>query len=203
MAHDFAKKRAAGAKKRSGNPPASPWLWFLSGIIIGALGSFLVYLATLAPHPDRPAPAVAAAEKPEQAREEKQSARRVEKPQFDFYTLLPETEVIVGEPSQSEAGTPKQAEPPQPAPSPESAKPAAQFLLQAGSFRQFADADRRRAEILLLGFDARVETVNVRGGETWHRVHVGPFPDPTALTRARNSLRSQGIETLEISKRSG
>ena len=203
MAHDFAKKRAADAKKRSGNAPASPWLWFLSGIIIGALGSFLVYLATLAPHPDRPAPAVAKATEPAAAPEEKQPARRAEKPQFDFYTLLPETEVLVGEPSQPQTSEAKSSQTTPESPPPESSKPAAQFLLQAGSFRQFADADRRRAEILLLGFDARVETVTVRGGETWHRVHVGPFPDPTALTRARNSLRGQGIETLEISKRSG
>ena len=52
MAHDFAKQRAARAKN-AGKPATSGWLWLVSGVVIGALISFLVYLATLAPHPQR------------------------------------------------------------------------------------------------------------------------------------------------------
>ena len=54
MAHDFAKQRAARAN-RSGQPAHAPWLWLVSGIVIGTLVSFLVYLATLTPPPQQAA----------------------------------------------------------------------------------------------------------------------------------------------------
>ena len=190
MAHDFAKQRAARAKN-AGKPATSGWLWLVSGIVIGALISFLVYLATLAPHPQRDAnpvadkPAVKAAPKP---------AVPAEKPQFEYYTLLSESEIIVGD----RQGATAQEEVVK---APEREKKASTLLLQAGSFRQLADADRRRAEILLLDLVASVETVTVNGGETWHRVHVGPFDSAEELGKARRKLLEHRIDTLEISKR--
>jgi len=98
------------------------------------------------------------------------------------------------EPSADAKPTPKPETTPEPAVTPSK-------LLQAGSFRQAADANRRRADIKLLGYPARVESVKSPGGETWYRVQVGPFPDQGAASEARGSLRDQGIETLEIGKR--
>jgi len=101
------------------------------------------------------------------------------------------------------AGTtasPPPTTPPAPAKPVEVPEPPA-LLLQAGSFRQQAEADRRRANILLLGYPARVETVNARAGETWYRVRVGPFSDAKAMSEARGALRDQGIESVEIGKR--
>ncbi|MBK6583272.1 MAG: SPOR domain-containing protein [Gammaproteobacteria bacterium] len=166
-------------------------MWLVSGIVIGALVSFLVYLATLAPHPQRDpdpiggAPTVKAAPKPPVP---------AEKPQFEYYTLLSESEIIVGD-RQGGAAQEDVAK------APEREKKNSSLLLQAGSFRQIADADRRRAEILLLGLPARVETVTVNGGETWHRVHVGPFRSAEDLGKARRTLLEHRIDTLEISKR--
>lgn len=190
MAHDFAKQRAARAKN-AGKPATSGGLWLVSGIVIGTLISFLVYLATLAPHPQRDAnpvaekPAVKTAPKP---------AAPAEKPQFEYYTLLSESEIIVGD----RHGATAQEEVVK---APEREKKTSTLLLQAGSFRQLADADRRRAEILLLDLVASVETVTVKGGETWHRVHVGPFDSAEELGKARRKLLEHHIDTLEISKR--
>ena len=80
-------------------------------------------------------------------------------------------------------------------PKPEAPKPAG-LAMQAGAFSQHADADRRRGEILLLGYDARVETVKTADGQTRYRVSVGPFADPAALANARRALRDVGIDTL-------
>ncbi|MCB1631155.1 MAG: SPOR domain-containing protein [Pseudomonadales bacterium] len=87
---------------------------------------------------------------------------------------------------------------PPPAPvetAPASAQPAA-LVLQAGAFSRAADADRRRGELLLLGYDAKVETVRLPDGQTRYRVQVGPFTDPQGLAHARRALRDVGIETL-------
>lgn len=101
---------------------------------------------------------------------------------FDFFTLLPEREVIVPDeetrPVVSATAAP------------------VSYSLQAGSFRQSADADKRRARILLLGLDARVETVKNSDGNTWHRVLVGPLTSRSAMAKARNMLISENIETL-------
>lgn len=187
MAHDFAKQRAVRAKT-AGKPAASPWLWLASGFVLGILTSFLVYLATLSPHP-RQEP-LEASNKVVAPR--KSPATPAQKPEFDFYTLLPESEIIVADRSTDAAS--KGVSVPEPT-------PPSVLLLQAGSFRQIADADRRRAEILLLGLDASVETVTVNGSETWHRVHVGPFASAEALGQARRALMEQQIDALEISKR--
>lgn len=78
---------------------------------------------------------------------------------------------------------------------PATAQPAA-LVLQAGAFSRAADADRRRGELLLLGYDAKVETVRLPDGQTRYRVRVGPFADPQGLANARRALRDVGIETL-------
>ena len=223
MTHDFARQRAARAN-REAKPASPPWLWFLSGLVTGTLGSFLVYLATLAPSPVTELP-------PSQpdivALEKSEPAPPVEKPQFDFYTILPESEVIVPDRNRDEPVNEAAPEPPPartetakatatatapvPAPGkpPEAAKPApaeaqqpSALMLQAGSFRAFADADRRRGSIILMGFPARVETIHMPGGETWYRVQVGPFGAPRALGQARAALESKGITTVEIRRRS-
>ena len=91
--------------------------------------------------------------------------------------------------------TPKPEAPKQEAPKQEAPKPAG-LAMQAGAFSRHADADRRRGEILLLGYDARIETVKSADGQTRYRVSVGPFADPEALARARRALHDVGIDTL-------
>ena len=44
-----------------------------------------------------------------------------------------------------------------------------QYVLQAGSFRAIADADRRRGELALLGLESSIEQMNTDTG-SWHRV---------------------------------
>ena len=248
MAHDFAKQRAARAN-RSGQPAHAPWLWLVSGIVIGTLVSFLVYLATLTPPPQQAATvnADAAGEEPAKAAatepaKKKAAATPETRPQFDFYDILRQTEngnAAAEAATQATQATARPAQPvevPEPqtpastvaattvaaqpaatptagtapvagaaatapaaatpaTPKPETPRPAG-LAMQAGAFSQHADADRRRGEILLLGYDARVEPVKGADGQTRYRVTVGPFADPAALANARRALRDVGIETL-------
>ena len=61
-----------------------------------------------------------------------------------------------------------------PVSAPPSAPVSGGYWLQAGSFRQHEDADRRRAQLALLGFTSVIQRVAV-DDQTWHRVRVGRY----------------------------
>jgi len=71
------------------------------------------------------------------------------------------------------------------------------YLLQAGAFRSQADANRRRAEVLLLDLDARTLEV-ARQGNTWHRVLVGPFPSRKDVRDAQLRLLEDNIDSIVL-----
>lgn len=164
------------------------WVWLFSGIVTGLFIAFLYHLASLrfdAAQTDPP-PRQAAADAP--AGDEADSG-----PRFDFYAVLPKMEVIV---PKSEEGGGSNARPRRPDRA--ETRQHESFLLQAGSFRRAEDADRRRAELILQGYEVRVQAVELESGDTWHRVMIGPFDNLNALHRAQDKLVSAGIETLPI-----
>lgn len=104
---------------------------------------------------------------------------------FDFYDILPRSEVQG--PQNVYHSTPR-----------DSPEAQSRHLLQAGSFRVEADAERMRAELLLSGLP-NVHTSRVEGDNgIWYRVRTGPFNNRTELNRARNQLTSLGITPLPI-----
>jgi cell division protein FtsN len=116
---------------------------------------------------------------------------------FDFYTLLPEREVIV--PNEREAIKPGD-KPKNPAGDTPAAETEEPLFLQVGSFRAAQEADKRRAQIILLGLEAKVEAVQANG-DTWYRVQAGPFTSREKLSKARNQLSAQGIESLLLKQK--
>jgi cell division protein FtsN len=90
-------------------------------------------------------------------------------------------------------------------PAPEPVKPMSgntsndYYLLQTGSFRQRDDADRRRAELLLLGLTPTVEESTGDNGR-WYRVYVGPFEAHSQMTKARSLTANQNIDTLLLKR---
>ncbi len=162
----------------------------LAGLVIGVFVAFLAGLAPSAKDVRTVAEQVASSSENAQKKDHQ--------PVFDFYTLLPESEVTVSiaepepvaVPAKTQSGKPDQ-------------KPAAtattkpkKYLLQAGSFRSSKDAERLRAQLLLEGLTPKVEKVSVGGGETWHRVQLGPFTDRSSLQNAQKVLASQNIDSL-------
>ncbi|MFT5084484.1 MAG: cell division protein FtsN, partial [Lentisphaeria bacterium] len=79
-------------------------------------------------------------------------------------------------------------------------KTSDQFILQVASFKSLKDAERVRAELILLNLEAKTETAKVRNGETWHRVLVGPFESHSKLSKARNMLLTNRYEALVLKK---
>jgi cell division protein FtsN len=106
-------------------------------------------------------------------------------PQFDFYTILPEKEVVVPD---YEIGTRAREE------RVGQAKTAS-YILQAGSFREFKDADSLRAKLALMGIESKVEKAQV-GNVVWNRVKMGPYTQMTSVSTIRTRLRENGIDVV-------
>ena len=190
MARDYAKgKQTAGKKSparkrpaaRSGKQPVrsgGAWRWYGAGVLTGVFLSFLLYLGTL--------PTPGDGDRVQQGEAEVVSSPP--KPRFDFYTLLPEQSIDVDvEPA--EMAKPRNTV----------AAGTEVYLLQAGSFRQQDDADRRRAELLLLGLEPKVEEASGDNGR-WFRVYLGPFESHSKMARARGLTAAQDIDTLVLKR---
>src|SRR5690606_50181 len=116
---------------------------------------------------------------------------RRQSPNYDFYTLLPESKMM--SPDRRPEPPPPPPPPPPPAKPPtnkpeQATTPTTQYFLQAGSFRQHSETDRIRAQIILIKLDARLEDAKLTNDEVWHRIQVGPFPDQSRLAQTERTL---------------
>ncbi len=109
------------------------------------------------------------------------------KRKFDFYTLLPELEIVIPHeetlPPKQNSSTTTQTE------------YKGGYLLQAGSFQQFNEADSLKARLALIGVEANIQSVEVNKTK-WHRVQIGPSNDRSALEALRKRLKSSQIDTI-------
>lgn len=71
------------------------------------------------------------------------------------------------------------------------------YYLQAGAFRQQADADSTRAKLALLGIEARV-TERLSDSGTLYRVRVGPFGQMETMNRIREKLSQNGVDVAVV-----
>ncbi|MFN3586740.1 MAG: SPOR domain-containing protein, partial [Moraxellaceae bacterium] len=177
-------------------PPA--WLWVLFALMLGAFVSVLWYLwdrrpaEPVATEPEIRTPAAPTRKAPVANAPASPANGPGEEPRFDFYTILPQAEVL---PNRRTAEAASAAANRVPA-SAEADRTS--YLLQAGSFRSEQEADRRRAQVLLLGLPVKTLKVAVSPGEERFRVVVGPFKGKEAAEAARASLRANGVDTLTL-----
>jgi len=181
MSRDFAKRNAAPTRRISSakRKPAPAWLWFVMGAIFGAFVMTLVFTF----HKPKPAPA------PIETTEPQESESKTPKPRFDFYKLLQESEQIV--PATETIGDEKTAA---------SSASNIEYILQVGSFPNKPEADKLRAQLILLNLDAHIESVEIHKGEIWHRVVVGPFDSQEKLATARSSLVNNQYTALVLKR---
>ena len=99
---------------------------------------------------------------------------------FDFYTILPDTESTVTEKEiKDNAATVKKDS----------------YFLQVGAFTEEADADNMKAKLALQGFEAVVQTATIADKGTWHRVRVGPLSNLDQINKTRGDLTTAGFNT--------
>jgi cell division protein FtsN len=180
-------RRRNTRKKRSGGIPA--WFLLLGGILIGLGAATVLMLKGYLPDLKRDTPTVDQRQTTEPALVEDKGKEPPadKKPRYDFFTVLPEMEVVVPEQELSRHAEPK----------PGTGTPDTQdsYVLQAGSFRQSADAEQLKARLALLGSVANIQTVTVNN-QTWHRVRLGPFKGARKTDEMRRTLAEHQIETL-------
>ncbi|MBS0365802.1 MAG: SPOR domain-containing protein [Proteobacteria bacterium] len=111
------------------------------------------------------------------------------KPQkYDFYEMLPNFEVVVPEKDKDvKRDLPAAARIDRPG----------VYVLQAGSYRNAADAERVRAQLKLQGVDAKVQRVAV-DNDVWHRVRIGPIGNLAELNKVRRQLQAAEVDALVI-----
>ncbi len=209
-----APKRGASRYQAPAKKPVPGWVWLVCGLIIGG---FIMFLMNLEPGRDEIKRTTDIPKPKEQPKRSTPTQEQPAKPKYDFYTLLPESEVILP-PEAPKPEPPKPVTPEEaakidtaraeaalngqvPPPPPLVAKaPVTQFFLQAGSFRKQQEAEKVRAQIILLGQDVRVENVTVRD-EDWYRVLVGPFANREQLGQAQKTLSASGYNNLLLQQR--
>lgn len=174
MSHDFAKaskkkprptatrKPLPKAKTKPGNR-APLGLWLVALILSALLIAGLISLAKFAPR----SASNSADTQPES------------ETQFDFFTLLPESEIEINAPVSNADDI------------------SFEYFLQAGSFKRAEDAETRRGELALMGFESHVTEV-LYNSNRWHRVQIGPIPSRSQLAAIRGALLENGYETLVI-----
>jgi len=71
------------------------------------------------------------------------------------------------------------------------------YYLQAGAFRDQADADNSKAKLALAGFEASVSDRQSDTGSLY-RVRIGPFNQLEAMNRVRGKLSDSGIDVAVV-----
>jgi cell division protein FtsN len=104
---------------------------------------------------------------------------------YEFYELLPKSEITPAAVAEYTS-------------TPRDAKLDNQYMLQAGSFRNAADAERMRAQLLLSGLP-NVHTDQSDGANgIWYRVRLGPFDNQAVMNKANNKLAKLNINAMAI-----
>ena len=106
---------------------------------------------------------------------------------YDFYDMLPKFEVVVPEKDKDVRPDIKSV--------PETRKGT--YVLQAGSYKNTADAERVRAQLALQGVESKVQKVSV-DNDTWLRIRIGPISKLDELNRLRQILRKADVDVLVI-----
>lgn len=204
MARDYAPKgRKSSAKPasrktaRQGKRPASvpapaparrqqgslSVRWILALAAVGGFVGFIFYLNSLPPvEPGDTGSDTATEESRQQDETAKQPEAKRKKPNFRFYEMLPESEVVTPE---VEEYTPDS-----------SRKQDFRYLVQTGSFRRQDDAERQRAQIAFQGLRAKIQRIDLDDGGTWFRVNVGPYDSRSQMNSVLDKLVNINIQPL-------
>jgi cell division protein FtsN len=183
------RKRKPAPRKKQQEYPG--WVWMLFGLGIGLSVALAIYMKDREPGssmpPAEPAPASMASALSDGNETAAPAPEQQPERRFDFYDMLPNFEVII----------PEQEPDVRPDLGPQAIEQPGTYVLQAGSFIDYGDADRRRAQLALQGIESRIQRVSI-DDKTYHRVRIGPTRDLDELNRLRSRLHDAQIDVLRI-----
>lgn len=145
------------------------------GLVLGVVASLGVamWATDLNPFraaPSRPAPAPTAPAKDDKP------------PALDFYKALPSNNDTL---------------PPPPTETTLTQPGGPTYYLQAGAFRDAAEADNLKASLALLGVEASIQS-GQSGDNLMHRVRIGPLTTMAEVNRTRATLQENQIPTVLV-----
>lgn len=207
--HRIQSSSYANNRRRPKKAPTMWWRWLLVAALIGAFIVFLNMIRNMIPDlmgkesnsaveqqsPVKqllealPKTAIPTTQNVESSSAEKKDdpavASEPEEPRYDFYTILPQAETVIPDYEIKSRVREELVG---------KSKPA-KYVMQAGSFREAAEAERHIAKLALLGIQSRVEKAKV-GNVIWHRVKVGPYDNPSSVSTIKELLQKNGIGVI-------
>jgi cell division protein FtsN len=205
MARDY-KPRNPRRKKKS----LPGYVWLLSGLAIGLFIALIIYLDKQPESEKNFGSSVQ--EELEKIRHDKiESSNQKDKisstvtskksaiktksekgEKYNFYELLPQLEVFIPE---NETRPPKIKTKKHSGKTP--SKPSKiikgkQYVLQVGSFKNLADAEKLKANLAFLGLEASIQHITIKS-QLWHRVRFGPYQSKQQLNRNQDLLKKNDI----------
>lgn len=189
-------------------PKCNTTFWFFAGTLLGAFAMGLLWLQ-LDPALIRSGSRLDDKVIPRPKVDQNQPPPASELEEFDYAGILENLEVLV---TADEAPPPKP--PPQPKPEersqpepdrpsaapavPETAAKRQAWLVQIGSFRKAADAEKLKAQLAFMGIETRIQKIVINDRDTYHRVRSGPYHSQKELDRVRQRLTRNNIKSIVV-----
>ena len=207
----MAAKRNQQAFRETQRQSWPAWVWLGLGVLLGLTLSAVMLMKDWVPQLHKknlpqPNPEASAPRESEQAvADEAGKKPAAPKKTYDFYSVLPEMEVVIPDAElsakakaeqqrQQQALAQSQATPP---PATASGDTGLRYFLQTGSYPDPKGADEAKAKLALLGYTAKVQPITING-KTWNRVRVGPYASASDLETAKKSLADGGINAIAL-----
>lgn len=215
-----ARRTFTNSGRRSKSAHASSrWIWLLTGMLMGILGITAIFLLVTGKWPldkfnSKPnaSPLIrqsnailptnsmvkknAHKSKFIEARHSKTKVQKKEPARFEFYQLLPGMEVPLPEPAIETASN----KPAKTLATAEKKLAAAQYLIQAGSFRNLVNAEFLKERLQTQGLSAKIQKIEAEDG-VWFRVTLGPFSSETIALSEKSRLAKEKIPGILILQR--
>jgi cell division protein FtsN len=179
-----ARKQARRGSGGAGGHFAS----FIGGLVLGLGLALLAWIGGYLPRGDETPPGLPSGRDEPPIIDAPGAAERDR--QYDFFTVLPEMEVVVPREEIEQRARENPEQPATPA--------GGSYVIQVGSFRSSSDAEGLKAQLALLGLIARVQEVSVDDA-TWYRVRLGPYDTARAADQARRQLQDNGFDAMVMS----
>jgi cell division protein FtsN len=199
--HRVQNNRNTGGQRKQrsqANSKMGPLKWMLITALVISFAVFLVYLRSMGDKPDAMplaktlttadlAKAEAAKKHTDEVKKKVEPEPKKEPlpPQFDFYTILPQKEVVVADHEiktrarEERVGKAKDSH----------------YVIQAGSFKSNKEADHLRAKLALMGIESKINKAKV-GDVIWYRVKIGPYARSESVNTVMSRLQQNDMKPV-------
>jgi cell division protein FtsN len=200
MSRDYKHRANQRDSNNRRNSPDSSGIglfrWMLITALVIGFVVFLVYLKSPGFNKAPPGPVIANLQSTtatktgknqdtEASVEQKTEAQKPQPPQFDFYNILPKKEVVVPDyeiktrTREEQVGKNKKTS----------------YVMQAGSFKTFDEADQLKAKLALMGIESKIQKAKVES-VTWYRVKIGPYSQMNSVNTLMSRMKKHGLKPV-------